>query len=210
MLETISKLRQQIIEAGQVLSASGLLPATSGNLSMREPGSDLINITVSGKCKGKLREDDFLEIDLNANSVDNSKLKPSAETLLHTQIYKFFPEVNAVFHVHSINSVVISKLFAAQGELKLSNYELLKALTRINSHQHCEIIPIFKNTQNIANLSSEVQQYMQVNPSLHAYLIEAHGLYCWGTTQEEVLRQIEAFETLFAAELKYLELKGKL
>lgn len=210
MLKIGSKLRKQIIEAGEILAGKGLLPATSGNLSMREPGSEILTITVSGKCKGKLEESDFLEIDLDAKAINDSKAKPSAETLLHTQIYKFFPEANAVFHIHSINSVVISKLFANSGELKLSNYELLKALTGVNTHQATEIIPIFRNTQNIANLAAEVQQYMQVNPEIHAYLIEAHGLYCWGETQEEALRQIEALETLFAAELKYLELRGKL
>jgi methylthioribulose-1-phosphate dehydratase len=98
--------REQIIESAAKLANWGLLPATSGNLSMRNDKA--ITITVSGKHKAHLTTEDFLEIDLEGQAVDASGKKPSAETLLHTQLYEFFPEVQAVFHVHSPASVIIS------------------------------------------------------------------------------------------------------
>jgi methylthioribulose-1-phosphate dehydratase len=97
---------------------------------------------------------------------------------------------------------VISKLYASQLGLKLRNYELLKALAGVKTHKHIETLPIFANTQNIKLLATEVEQYMNINPEIHGYLIEGHGLYTWGSSQAEALRHIEVFETLFEIEIK--------
>lgn len=197
---SLSLIYEQLIQAGKTLSSKGLLPATSGNLSMRDLQTGAIYISVSGKCKGQLNSNDFIEINTSGIPLNPNAAKPSAETLLHTQLYKFSKEINAVFHIHSVNSVVISKLFADQHELKLKDYELLKGLSSISTHRHTETIPIFANTQNIQQLAIEVDQYMKTNPEIHAYLIEGHGLYSWGSTAAEALRHIEVFETLFEIE----------
>ena len=199
-------LMLELMDAGQSLYQMKLLPATSGNLSMRYPENDSAIITVSGKCKGSLSMQDFLEIDFDGLALDTNK-KPSAETLLHTQLYKFSDDIKAVFHVHSVNSVVISKLIGAGKELRLYNYELLKALSGVTTHNHTEIIPIFRNTQNIKLLAAEVEQYLQSAPETHAYLIEGHGIYSWGANSREALRHIEAIETLISAELQLMVLR---
>jgi methylthioribulose-1-phosphate dehydratase len=193
-------LQLELISAGQLLYSKNLLPATSGNLSLRYPEKNSAIITVSGKCKGNLGMQDFLEVDLNGLPLNTHKT-PSAETLLHTQLYKFSDKINAVFHVHSINSVVISKLIGAGKELRLTNYELLKAYSGVKTHNHTEIIPIFRNTQNIASLAVEVEQYLKVAPDTHAYLIEGHGIYSWGNDAAEAIRHLDATETLIQAEL---------
>lgn len=200
------ELMLEIIEAGQFLDLKDLLPATSGNLSQRHREKNSVIITVSGKSKARLSMQDFLEIDMNGIPLNTNKV-PSAETLLHTQLYNFYENVNTVYHVHSVNSVVISKLIGAGKELRLSNYELLKALSGVDTHAHTEVIPVFKNTQNIKLLAAEVEQYLKVAPETHAYLIEGHGIYSWGANSEEALRHIEAIETLIEAELKLMALK---
>lgn len=200
-----ANLREQIIKVGKILDEKSMLPATSGNLSLRENYKSSITITRSGKSKGDLNIDDFLEIDLNGNPLSNDLKKPSAETLLHTQLYKFSDSINAVFHVHSINSVVISKIIKANNILELKDYELLKALAGINTHRHTEIVPVFANTQNIKLLAADVDQFMRIKPEIHGYLIEGHGLYTWGSSADEALRHIEAFETLFAMELELMK-----
>jgi len=196
----VEALMLELIDAGQFLYSRSLLPATSGNLSLRYPENNSVVITRSGQCKGRLSMQDFLEIDLNGFPINTNKV-PSAETLLHTQLYQFSSDINAVYHVHSINSVVISKLIGAGKELRLQNYELLKALSGVDTHAHTEIIPIFKNTQNIKLLAAEVEQYLKVAPDTHAYLIEGHGIYSWGTDSKEALRHLEAIETLIEIEL---------
>jgi len=58
----------------------------------------------------------------------------SAETLLHTQLYRRFPDIGCVLHTHSRSQTVASLLYADSGHLRLAGYELLKALAGNVSH----------------------------------------------------------------------------
>jgi len=187
----------EIIEAGRFLHSQGWVPATSSNFSSRlDDGS--IAITASGYHKGALSEEAILRIDMNGQSLEGDK-RPSAETLLHTAIYKRFPEVGTVLHTHSVNATVLSRL--SEGQLVFEDYELLKALSGVTTHETSIIVPIFPNDQNIPRLSAEVEAYMDSHLPIHGYLIAGHGLYTWGRSMQETLRHIEAFEFLFQCEL---------
>lgn len=199
-VKTLQHVASALVEAGKTLYARGWVPATSGNFSARY-GSDKIAITVSGRDKGALTPDDIMTIDPQGRAADNRI--PSAEALLHTVIYKHFPEMNAVLHTHSINATLISRL--NNSELILSGYEILKAFDRISTHESSICIPIFQNDQDIARLSHKVVMYLENNPPIFGFLIAGHGLYTWGQSIQETMRHLEAFEFLFECELK---LKG--
>lgn len=126
--------------------------------------------------------------------------KPSAETLLHTALYQRFPEVQAVLHPHSLNATLISKLF--KNELVLDDYELLKALPDIDTHETRISIPIFANDQNMHRLSATIDAYMDQRESTYAYIISGHGYYTWGRSVEDALRHVEALEFLFDCEIR--------
>jgi methylthioribulose-1-phosphate dehydratase len=188
---------QQLINAGHFIDQKGWVPATSGNFSARLPDGT-IAITVSGKHKGHLTPDDIMLIDAEANSLDGKK--PSAETLLHTSLYQHFPAANAVLHPHSLNATLISKLFTSN--VTLENYELLKALPDIDTHESTVVIPIFENDQTISRLAACVSRYLEHNTPVYAYLIAGHGLYTWGASVQDSLRYLEALDFLFECELR--------
>ena len=188
---------QQLIDAGRFINTKGWVPATSGNFSARLPDGN-IAITVSGKHKGQLTVDDIMLIDAEANSLDGKK--PSAETMLHTSLYKHFPDIQSILHPHSLNATLISRLF--KSEVVLEDYELLKALNGINTHEVKVIVPIFANDQNIPRLANLVEQYLERNSGCYAYIIAGHGLYTWGVSVQETLRHLEALDFLFECELR--------
>lgn len=192
-------LAQQIIEAGRFLYSRGWSPATSSNYSVRL-ANDQALLTVSGKHKGLLELDDVLATDLAGNSLEPGK-KPSAETLLHTQLYRCKPEVGAVLHTHSVNATVLSRL-SLSDSLVFADYELQKAFAGVNSHETQVLVPIFDNDQDIARLAAKVQPWLDQHPECVGYLIRGHGLYTWGAQMSDALRQVEAFEFLFECELK--------
>ena len=193
------QLTRQIIEAGRFLHERGWSPATSGNYSARL-SFDQALLTVSGRHKGQLGEDDVLATDLDGNSLEPGK-KPSAETLLHTQLYRWKPEIGAVLHTHSVNATVLSRLTLADS-LVFADYELQKAFAGVDSHESQVLVPIFDNDQDIARLAVKVQPWLGERSDCVGYLIRGHGLYTWGATIADCLRQVEAFEFLFECELK--------
>jgi methylthioribulose-1-phosphate dehydratase len=204
IVENTQKLKAELIEAGKKLAAKNLLPATSGNLSARF--ENLILVTVSGKDKAQLTEEDFMLVNYRAEAVEDISKKPSAETLLHSLVYENYPKANYIYHVHSSASVILSKKIGANKEILLENYELLKALSGINTHSTTEIVPIFRNSQNIASLAQDVKQFLSVKSDIHAFVLEGHGFYTWGATHKECLRHVEALDTLFSCEIEMMKL----
>ena len=188
---------QQLIDAGRFIDSKGWVPATSGNFSARL-SDGTIAITVSGKHKGQLQLDDIMLIDADANSLDGKK--PSAETVLHTSLYKRFPDIQSILHPHSLNATLISRIFKA--EIVLEDYELLKALSGITTHENRVVVPVFTNDQNILRLAGQVEQYLDKHSICHAYVIAGHGLYTWGSSVQETLRHLEALDFLFDCELR--------
>ena len=188
---------QQLIDAGRFIDSKGWVPATSGNFSARLPDGT-IAITVSGKHKGQLKLDDIMLIDAEANSLDGKK--PSAETMLHTSLYKHFPDIQSILHPHSMNATLISRLF--KSGIVLEDYELLKAFSGITTHESQIVVPVFANDQNIPRLAQLIELYLDNNAGCYAYIIAGHGLYTWGSSVQESLRYLEALDFLFDCELR--------
>ncbi|OAI30310.1 methylthioribulose-1-phosphate dehydratase [Methylomonas koyamae] len=188
---------EQLIAAGRFIDSKGWVPATSGNFSARLADGN-IAITVSGRHKGRLQTDDIMLIDPQGHSLDGKK--PSAETLLHTSIYRRYPDVQAVLHPHSVNATLTARLF--QNEIVLEDYELLKALPGIDTHESRIVVPIFANDQDIPRLAAEVEHYLDAHGDIHGYIIAGHGFYTWGASVDDALRHLEALEFLFDIEIR--------
>ena len=197
-------LAGELITNIRELGHAGWTPATSSNFSMRLDERHAA-ITVSGRNKTRLTESDIMVIDFEGRPVA-TELRPSAETLLHTQLYKRFPEIGCVLHTHSLVQTVASRLFAPQGHVRFEDYELQKAFAGNTTHDDAMDVPVFANTQDMVELAAKVEAALD-GQCLWGYLIEGHGLYAWGRDMAEARRHLGAFEFLLACELKMLELK---
>lgn len=195
----------EIIVNVRELSARGWTPATSSNFSERLDDRH-VAITVSGRDKGKLTETDIMVVDLDGRPVATD-LKSSAETLLHTQLYKRFPEIGCVLHTHSHNQTVASRLFSGMGHVHLEGYELLKAFAGTTTHDVEIDVPVFPNTQDMHTLAAQVDALLDRQP-MWGYLIDGHGLYAWGRDMAEARRHLEAFEFLLGCELDLRRLRS--
>ncbi|MFL1406378.1 methylthioribulose 1-phosphate dehydratase [Marinobacter sp. M1N3S26] len=205
-LARYSRAAREICEAGAFLYQQGWSPATSSNYSSRI-GDGHVAITVSGRHKGQLTEADVMVVDL-AGAPVQSDSRPSAETLLHTVIYRDRPDIGAVLHTHSVKATVLSRLVSEGDALILKDYELQKAFAGVDTHEGQVVVPVFANTQDIPALAAEAGQWLAENPGQPGYLIRGHGLYTWGRDMNECLRHVEAFEFLFECELETMRVRG--
>lgn len=193
----------EIIVNVRELAELGWTPATSSNFS-RRMDADHVAITVSGRDKGRLIESDIMVVDLDGRPVATAQ-KSSAETLLHTQLYKRFADIGCVLHTHSMNQTVASRLYAPVGHVRLEGYELLKAFSGNSTHETLLDLPVLPNTQDMPELAARVEALLDSGP-MWGYLIEGHGLYAWGRDMPEARRHLEAFEFLLACELQMRQL----
>jgi methylthioribulose-1-phosphate dehydratase len=189
----------EIARAGVEFAARGWTPATSSNFSTRIDDAH-IAVTISGRDKGALTPADVMAVDLDGHALDPA-LKSSAETELHLQLYRRLPETGAVLHTHSHNQTVASRLFAPVGVIALRGWELQKAITGYTTHDSELDLPVFPNSQAMADIEARVDAWLDAGKPLHAYLIDGHGLYTWGRNMIEAKRHLEALEFLLACEL---------
>lgn len=179
--------------------------ATSGNLSIKVTDDPLtFFVTASGKDKRQQTDEDFLLVDASGRPAEQTHLKPSAETLLHVEIYN---KTNAgcALHVHTIDNNVISELYGDDGEVAFRGQEIIKAFGLWDEEAEFRI-PIIRNYAHIPTLASEFAKH--VNEDAGAVLIRNHGITVWGRDAFEAKKFLEACEFLFSYHVKLALLKN--
>lgn len=97
MLET---LRAEVCALHAELPRNNLVAWTSGNISARDPETNLVVIKPSGVKFDDLLPENMVVVDIDGNIVEGD-LKASSDTASHCYIYRNMPEVNGVVHTHS-------------------------------------------------------------------------------------------------------------
>ncbi len=126
MDQAIKNLKIDIIAIGRVLWEKELASGLNGNISARVD-EERILLTAHGTCLGLLQEKDILLMKANGELLEEGKV--STEMLLHTEIYKNFPDAKAVIHTHTTytnayfleNETLVPKIFESKfylGEVK--------------------------------------------------------------------------------------------
>lgn len=190
---------QQLVAACHWIGAKGWAPATGGNMSVRQD-ADWCWLSESGKDKGSLTTADFLQVSIADNHAPSGR-KPSAETGLHTLIYRLYPDANAVLHVHTVNATVLSRVEKSPA-LLLNGFEMQKSLSGQTTHLDTVPVAIFDNDQDIDALAVRIADYAQTHPLRYGFLLRGHGLTCWGRDVAEARRHLEGLEFLFECEMQ--------
>ncbi|HLU05031.1 MAG TPA: methylthioribulose 1-phosphate dehydratase [Woeseiaceae bacterium] len=186
---------QALCEVARLFGERQWCLATGGNFSVRIDKARCL-ITKSGTDKSLLSVDDLMVCDLNGTPADVS-FKPSAETALHTCLYKLDERIASVLHTHSVISTVISR--AEYSDLVIRGFEMQKSIDGVKSHDERLILPILENTQDIAQLAKTVRErYALGHMRAYGFLVRGHGLYAWGETLDAAKRHVEGLEFLLS------------
>jgi L-ribulose-5-phosphate 4-epimerase len=96
----LEALRREVCALHAELPKNNLVAWTSGNLSARDPETDLVVIKPSGIKFPDLTPENMVVVDLEARVVEGS-YKPSSDTASHCYIYRHMPHIYGVVHTHS-------------------------------------------------------------------------------------------------------------
>lgn len=107
----LEALRQEVWKCNLELPKNGLVKMTSGNVSGRDPETNLVVIKPSGYSYEELTPADMVIVNLEGDVIEG-RLKPSVDTATHLYIYRNRPDVFGVAHTHS----PYATSFAALGE----------------------------------------------------------------------------------------------
>lgn len=170
------RLRKEIIETGRKLYNLRLIVAKSGNLSARLK-DNLILITATGTCLGRLKQEDIIKVDLNSPTQNQLK-KVTSEFPLHSSIYKEFP-VQKIIHCHA--------------PLTNSYYSVYDSLENITFESKLflgEVPVVVQNTPNVSE-PQKVTEALKIN---NIVAIKNHGVVSVGESFDAAFYLIEELE----------------
>ncbi|PRY02292.1 L-ribulose-5-phosphate 4-epimerase [Allonocardiopsis opalescens] len=107
----IHRLRREVCALHAELVRWGLVTWTSGNISARVPGAELMVIKPSGVSYDELTPESMVLTDLHGRTVEGDHA-PSSDTDAHGYVYRAMPHVGGVVHTHSPYATA----WAARGE----------------------------------------------------------------------------------------------
>ena len=96
----LEKLKEELVQLHLELPKNNLVVWTGGNVSARDPETDLVVIKASGIRYEEMRPQHMVVVDLDGKVVEGD-YKPSSDVYSHLYIYKCRPDVGGVVHTHS-------------------------------------------------------------------------------------------------------------
>ncbi|MCI9350016.1 MAG: aldolase [Oscillibacter sp.] len=178
--------RKALSEYGRRLSAAGLTPGTSGNLSVYDPETGRMAVSPSGRPCGEFSPESAAVLDETGRVLEG--WKPTSEWSLHQAFYRRHPEARAVVHTHSMYCTTFAVLHRP---LEAVHYMILSA--------GCDEIPWAPyrtfGTPELAEIAVETCGEGK------AVLLANHGLVVWEESLEKACAL--AMDLEFLAELQY-------
>jgi len=178
-ISNIKEIKKAIIKTGKKLYKKGFTPGMAGNISFRK--DDCILITATSVCLGEMNEKDIISIDYNGNPTEKTTVNPSSESLMHVEIYKKRPEINAVIHTHPVFCTTL----AVNKEYKFLPI-MAEPVILLGE------VPVAKyRTPSSKALAQEVACHFAEN---NAVLMSNHGAVVCGLSLKEAFYKTETLE----------------
>jgi L-ribulose-5-phosphate 4-epimerase len=96
----LESLRQIVCDLHAELPKNNLVAWTSGNVSARDPETNLVVIKPSGIKFADLTAQNMVVVDINCKVIEGD-YKASSDTASHCYIYRHLSAVNGIVHTHS-------------------------------------------------------------------------------------------------------------
>jgi L-fuculose-phosphate aldolase len=174
-----SQLRGDIVEVGRRMYARGYTASNDGNISVRL-GADRLLMTPKSVCKGFMTPDMMCVTDLDGRKLQGDR-DPSSEMLMHLEVYRQRPDVQAVVHAHPPTATG----FAVAG-IPLDRAVLAEVLTTLGS------IPIAEYaTPSTSELPEAVRKYIKAHDGM---LLANHGALTVGADLYAAYYKMETIE----------------
>jgi L-ribulose-5-phosphate 4-epimerase len=188
----LDQLKEQVWKLHMELPRNGLVVWTGGNVSARDPETNLVVIKPSGVLYDELRPEDHVVLNLDGEIVEGS-LKPSSDTASHLYIYRHRPDVNGVVHTHSSYATA----FAALG--KPIPVYLTAMADEFGGPIPCAGFALIGGEE----IGKQVVEHIGTSP---AVLLKNHGVFTIGSTARNAVKAAVMVEDVACTVWRALQL----
>ncbi len=173
---TLAVARKAVAEVSRRLASSGMVPATAGNVSVRD--GDLVAISPTGATLADLTAEQVSVVDLDGRLV-HGDLEPSSELGLHLGIY-LRHNAGAVVHTHAPACTAVASV---RDELPCIHYAMLAFGGAVPVAPYAT----FGSHELAANVVTALA-------GRSAVLMASHGAITYGSTLAKAYEAMELLE----------------
>src|SRR5579859_6476085 len=188
--KTVTDTHYDVAVANRVLWATGLcdgVTASLGHASMRLPDQP-DRFLVKGRgykmdALAAMRPEDMITCDLDGNLIDGP---PGAtqcfEVKMHSWMYKLYPDVQSVVHVHPRYTILMSTLGVP-----------LKPMCQEGAELVTRPLPVYPHVKTVVT-DSEGEEVARLIPGYKAVLLQGHGATTIGSSLEQAVMNMLQLE----------------
>ena len=175
----------QIIFTGRVLHELKLVSSHGGNISIRE--GDYLYITKTGRMAGFLKAEDVIKLPIDQET-DQDK-EASIELIVHRQVYKDNPKLNAIVHAHPTTATTLAFFLKDFIPIDIEGELFLKK------------VPILDVDKPSASLELAIGVSKLFKEGNKICIVKNHGSFSAGKNIDEALKYTSTLEN--SAEIFY-------
>lgn len=168
------RYKQMVVDGGNQMVSEQLTVGTWGNVSIRDPETNLIYVKPSGMKYGDITKDDIVVFNSNYEVVDGHR-KPSIEYRFHIGILNARQDVNCVIHTHPVYSAVL-------GTLGIDLPGICEDFVQLVGDRIVNCSYALPGTQDLAN------NVVTGLGDRNAVIIPNHGTVCCGSDWDMVMK----------------------
>lgn len=187
MSDSLFEIAQAVIQTACDMNRLGINVNKSGNVSVRVKKGETEGflITPTGIAYEALQTDDLVFVPINAQSLDeiDAKRLPSSEWLMHAEVFRQKPTVNAIVHTHSVYATAL-----ACQEMSIPAFHYMVAVAG-GDDIPCSPYALF-GTPELADYCAKTLE------NRHACLLSHHGVVATGNDLLSALKLAHEVENL--------------
>jgi L-ribulose-5-phosphate 4-epimerase len=181
-----AEYKDKVVKYTKWLSGEGYFGSvmgSGGNVSVRIEGEETCAITPSGIPYQAIIPDDICILDFDQNQIEGAHA-PSMESLMHINVYKGRPDINAIVHTHqekaSLFAVINRPIPALFDEVCMNIGEIV------------DVVPYaLSGSQELAeNVAAKLDN------GCNCYILQNHGALSLGSTIEKACLNAELLEKI--------------
>jgi len=177
-------LKRCVWKANLDLVRHNLVILTFGNASRIDRKKGIVAIKPSGVSYEDMKPEDIVLVDLEGKVI-GGKLNPSSDTPSHLELYRAFPAIGGITHVHSEHATMFAQAereIPCLGTTHADHFNGPVPVTRRLKKSEVE------NDYEANTGKVIVERFKNLDPlEMPAVLVAGHGPFCWGRSVEEAV-----------------------
>ena len=187
------QLRQEVCQANQALSHTGLVALTFGNVSGVDRQANVMAIKPSGVEYKRLHPKDIVVLSLETSETVEGNLRASSDTPTHLILYQELPHIGGIVHTHSTFATSWAQAQRQIPCLGTTHADHFYGPVPVTRQLTAEEIKS-NYEQNTGKVIRDLLAEDGHPEQIPAALVPQHGPFVWGRTPAAALENAIALE----------------